>query len=271
MNKTQKTTTSKDGTLIAFEQSGQGPAVILVAAALSDRSDTTRLANQLAEHFTVINYDRRGRGKSGNTSPYKIEREIEDIEALIDTTGSSAYLFGSSSGAILSLEATNKLGAKIKKVALYEPPLIIDNSRQPLSGDLTIQIDKLVAAKRGGEAVKLFMTKGMGIPAFGVFMMRFMPGWSKMAGMAHTIPYDLAILNGLQIGKPLPTARWSAVRIPTFIMTGEKSEAFFHNGAGALAKLLPSAEHRIMKGQHHGSVVMAPKSFAKALVDFFNV
>ncbi len=209
---TQKNVTSKDGTTIAFEQSGTGPVVILVAAALSDRSSTSRLAEHLSAHFTVINYDRRGRGKSTDTQPYAVEREIEDIEAMIDVSGHSAFLFGSSSGAALALEAANMLDGKVKKLFLYEPPFIVDDSRPPIADDLSHQIAELVSAGRRNDAVKLFFAKAIGIPNFAVNLMRFlMPGWSKMAGMAHTIPYDIAVLAGTQTGKPLPPRRWTTI------------------------------------------------------------
>lgn len=259
---------SKDGTTLAFDQSGQGPAVILVASALSDRSDTVKLAALLAEHFTVINYDRRGRGDSGDTQPYTVEREVEDIEALIDAAGGSAFVFGSSSGAVLALESANRLDGKIKKLALYEPPFIIDDSRPPMPKDFMGQVSQRVSAGRRSDAVKFFFAKGLGIPALFVTLMRFMPGWSKTTAMAHTLPYDITIMGDTQAGKPLPAERWASATAPTLVMTGEKSEAFFHSGAKALAGMLANAEHHILKGQHHGSVVMAPKVIASELVEF---
>jgi pimeloyl-ACP methyl ester carboxylesterase len=155
----QKSVISKDGTIIAYEQTGTGPVVILVAAALADRGGTRRLAGQLAEHFTVINYDRRGRGKSGDTQPYAVEREVEDIEALIDASGGSAFVFGSSSGFVLALEAASKLGSKIKKLLMYEPPFIIDDSWPPIPNNLTKQVTELVSGGRRNDAVKLFFTR----------------------------------------------------------------------------------------------------------------
>lgn len=266
----KKTVISKDGTKIAFDQLGKGPAVILVAAALSDRSDTKKLATFLSEQFTVINYDRRGRGESGNIKPYATSREVEDIGALIKEVGGQVYLFGSSSGAVLALDAAMKLGSHVKKMVLYEPPFIIDASRPPMPNDFIKQVNDLLVKGKNNDAVKLFFTKGVGIPSFAVFLMRYlMPGWSKMAGMAQTIPYDLMLLDGTQDGKPLPITRWDGLVSPTLILTGEKSEAFFHSGAKALARMLPKAEHRVLKGQHHGSVIMAPKTFVSQLVEFF--
>src|SRR6185369_14958996 len=127
-----KTVTSKDGTRIAFDQIGNGPVVVLVDSALASRAICAKLAILLAKDFTVINYDRRGRGDSTDTQPYAVQREVEDIEALIDGAGGSAFIFGSSSGAVLALEAANKLSAKVKKQVLYEPPFIVDDSRVPM-------------------------------------------------------------------------------------------------------------------------------------------
>jgi pimeloyl-ACP methyl ester carboxylesterase len=270
MDGMQKNVTSKDGTIIAYEQTGTGPVVILVAAALADRGGTTRLAKHLAEHFTVINYDRRGRGKSTDTRPYAVQREVEDIEALIDAHGGPAFVFGSSSGSALALEAASKLGSKVKKLFMYEPPFIVDNSRPPIPSDFSTQVSELVSAGRRDDAVKLFFAKGIGIPNFAVTLMRLlMPGWSKMAGRAHTIPYDLAVLAGTQEGKPLPAKRWVDTRAPTLVVVGSKSEAFFHSGAKALTEILPNAQYRSLQGQSHSAVLMAPKAIADAMEQFF--
>jgi pimeloyl-ACP methyl ester carboxylesterase len=223
---------SKDGTRIAYEKTGKGPVLILVAAALADRGGTKRFAKLLSEHFTVINYDRRGRGKSGHTQPYAVEREVEDIDALIGESRRPVFLFGSSSGAVLALEAATRLGTEVKGLFLYEPPFIVNDSRPPMPNDLGSRISELVAAGRRSDAVKLFFTRGIGIPPFGVTLMRFlMPGWSKMAGMAHTLPYDLTVLEGTQSGKPLPMQRWISNTTPTLVMVGSRSESFFHSGA----------------------------------------
>lgn len=270
MGAVRKTVTSKDGTIIAYEQTGSGAVVILVAAALADRGGTKRLAKHLSEHFTVINYDRRGRGESGDTQPYDSKREVEDIEALIDASGGAAFVFGSSSGSVLALDAASKLGSKVSKLFMYEPPFIIDGSRPPVSDDLSKQITELVSAGRRNDAVKLFFTKGMGIPPFAVTLMRLlMPGWSKMAGMAQTLPYDLTILEGTQGGKPLPANRWTSNTAPTLVMVGSRSEAFFHSGAKAFTGLLPNAKYRSLNGGNHGSVLLSSKAIATEVEQFF--
>lgn len=270
METAQKKVTSKDGTPIAYEQSGNGPVVILVAGALSDRSDHKRIAKLLADDFTVINYDRRGRGASGDRQPYAVAREVEDIDALIEAAGGSAILFGSSSGAALALEAAAKLSSKVKKVAMYEPPFIVDGSRPPIDSDGGIaQVKSLVSSGKNAAAVKFFYNQVMGIPAIGVFFMQLMPGWSKGKAMAHTIAYDLTVLKGTQAGKPLPSNRWSSAKMQVVVMAGSKSEKFFHTGAKAVADSLPNAGYRQMKDMHHGSVVMGSKPLAAALKDFF--
>ena len=270
METIQKTVTSKDGTTIAFEQSGVGSVIVLVDAALADRAGTAKLAPLLAESFTVINYDRRGRGKSGDTISYTIDREVEDIAALIEAAGCEVHLFGSSSGAVLALEAASKLGAKVKRLFLYEPPFIVDDSQPPLNSGLAAQINQLVMDGKHNDAVKLFFTKGMSIPALGVTAMRFlMPGWSEMTRIAHTIPYDLAILEGTQSGKPLPVKRWETLITPTLVMVGSRSESFFHSGAKALAKLLPTVQYKVLEGGSHASVLMTPKPLASAITSFF--
>jgi pimeloyl-ACP methyl ester carboxylesterase len=270
MDAAQRNVTSRDGTTIAYEQSGSGPLVILVPAAISDRSGTSRLAEHLSAHFTVINYDRRGRGKSTDTQPYAVEREIEDIEALIDADGHSALLFGSSSGAALALEAANKLNGKVKKLFLYEPPFIVDDSRPPIPDDFSQQVAQLVSAGRRNDALKLFFRKAIGIPNFAANLMRFlMPGWSKMAGMAHTIPYDLAVLAGTQTGKPLPANRWTSVTAPILVVVGSKSESFFRSGAKALTERLPNARYRSLEGASHASVLIGPQAIASAMEHYF--
>lgn len=269
MGTVQKTAISKDGTVIAYEQSGSGPALILVSAALADRSGNRRLARYLCDRFTVINYDRRGRGTSGNTSPYKTDKEVDDIEALVNASGGSAFLFGSSSGSVLALDAAARLGPKVRKLYMFEPPFIVDSSRPPMDTSLSGAIDRQIATGNRSEAVRLFFTKGMGIPSFGVTMMRLlMPGWSKMCAMAHTIPYDLAILDGTQAGDPLPLERWKITSLAVKVAVGSRSEPFFHSGAEGLVHIVPTAEYQSLAGLNHGALLLAPKALGKDVQDF---
>jgi pimeloyl-ACP methyl ester carboxylesterase len=274
------TVTSKDGVTIAFDQLGEGPPLILVGGALSYRafSGARQLMELLAKRFTVINYDRRGRGDSTDKPPYAVEREIEDIEALIDAAGGKAFVYGLSSGAVLALEAARSLSAKITKLALYEPPFIIDDSRPPLPNNYVEQLNAAIAAGRPGDAVEIFMTRALLIPAEYLPMMRNAPmpteegamqppSWADMEKVAHTLAYDGLIVRDFQAGKPLPPTRWSTVISPTLVMTGEKSEPFFHHGAQALVAILPNAKYRVLEGQDHA---VAPEALAPALVEFFN-
>ena len=228
------TVRSSDGTAIAFDRVGEGPAVILVAGALGTRGfDPLSPAPLLAERFTVSTYDRRGRGDSGDTPPYEVEREVEDIAALIAESGGEACVYGISSGAVLALEAAERLSG-ITRLALYEPPFITDDSRAPLPEDYVDRLNELVAAGRRGDAVELFMTAAAGVPAEYIGPMRQDPSWAGMEKVAHTLAYDGAVMGETMSGRPLPRDRWVTVTAPTLVMAGGNSEPFFHSGARAL-------------------------------------
>jgi pimeloyl-ACP methyl ester carboxylesterase len=263
-----KKTISKDGTAIAYDQFGKGPAIILVDGALCSRSfgPMPKLAPHLAQHFTVFTYDRRGRGESSDTKPYAVEREVEDLEALVKETGGSAFVYGISSGAALALEAANR-GLAIKKLALYEAPFIVDDSRPPIPEGYLAQLNELIASDRRGDAVKLFM-KLVGVPAIFVAMMRFMPAWSKLKSVAHTLPYDITIVQDNQRGKPLPPERWVSVTVPALVVDGGKSPGWMRHAMRALAEVLPNAQHRTLEGQTH---MLEPKAIAPVLKEFFAV
>jgi pimeloyl-ACP methyl ester carboxylesterase len=257
---------SADGTEIAYETRGGGPPLILVDGALCYREmgPSRALANALAEHFAVITYDRRGRGESADTAPYSVEREIEDLAALIEAAGGSAYVCGISSGAVLALDAATR-GLPIEALALYEPPFIVDDSRPPAAADYVEQLEALVAANRRGDVVRLFM-RHVGMPAPLVSLMRFAPAWGKLKRVAHTLPYDGRIMGDTQLGRPLPVSRWPGTKVKTHVIVGGKSPAFFHNGTRMLADLLPNAEHSVLDGQTH---MVKAKVLAPALVDYF--
>ena len=256
---------SRDGTTIAFESSGSGPAVILVGGALSGRSAAAPLAKALSEYFTVVAYDRRGRGDSGDTAPYAVGREVEDIDALIGAAGGSAFVHGHSSGAALALEAA-AAGLAIPKLALYEPPFIVDDSRPPLSRDYVARLTELVATGRYGEAVELFLTEAVGAPAQAVSQMRSTPAWVSMEGIARTLLYDQEIMADNMTGHPLPAARWAAVAQPTLVMDGGASPLWLRGAAQAVAASLRNAKYRTLEGQTHGT---APAVVAPVLVEFF--
>jgi pimeloyl-ACP methyl ester carboxylesterase len=254
---------SQDGTLIAFDQYGEGLAVILVGGAFQHRAidpSTAELAARLGAHFTVVHYDRRGRGDSGDTAPYAAQREIEDLEALIDAAGGSAFVFGMSSGSALALDAANQLGDKIKKLAVYEPPFIVNDERPPVPEEYLARITELIAAGRRGDAVAYFMVNAVVVPEEFVIQMRQEPFWPTFEAVAHTLPYDAALMEGTMFGKALPAERWASVVVPTLVMDGGASPAYMHSGAQALVDTLPNGQRRTLKGQTHevASEVLAP-------------
>jgi pimeloyl-ACP methyl ester carboxylesterase len=259
---------SKDGTEIAYDQLGAGPVVILVAGALGVRTHPimAQLAEQLAPRFTVLNYDRRGKGDSGDTLPYSVGREIEDIDALINEAGGSAYLHGLSSGAVLALEAANKLGPrKVTKLAMYEPPFIVDDTRPPLPADYVQQVTTMTAEGRRSDAVDLFM-KVVGVPEEYLPAMHDMPMWPQLEKGAHTLAYDGTIMGDNQSGKPLPPNQWDGVIMPALVIVGGESPAFFQNGTQELADILPNARRRTLEGQTHE---VAAEALAPMLIEFF--
>jgi pimeloyl-ACP methyl ester carboxylesterase len=248
---------SRDGTLIAYDRSGQGPAIVMVGGALYIRSaqaPSARAAEEdsLARHFSVLSYDRRGRGESGDTPPYAVEREVEDIEALINEVGGSAFLFGHSSGAVLALEAAGRLPAKVKKLAVYEPPFIIDDSRPPLPVNYMEHLTGLISAGQRGEAVAYFMTRAVGVPAEVVDQMRKSPMWPTFESAAHTLVYDSLIMGDTENGNPESIKRWASITVPTLVMDGGASPHFMHFGAESLARVIPNAQHHRFPGQEHG-------------------
>ena len=252
---------SNDGAAIAYEKSGAGPAVILVDGALCSRAfgPMPKLAPLLAPHFTVFTYDRRGRGESGDVQPYAREREVEDIAALIGSAGGSAHLVGLSSGAALALEAA-AAGLGIGKVAAYEPPYVGADSRAGAAYEG--QLKKLIAEGRRGEAVKYFMRDMVGVPGVFVVMMQLMFGvWRKLKAVAHTLPYDAAVMGDFTV----PVSRLRTIRTPTLVMHGSKTDARLKNAAEAVAEAVPNARHLTLGGQTHN---VNPQVLSRALVEF---
>jgi len=252
--------TSKDGTAIAFDRLGDGPPVVLVGGGSVDRSANAPLAAQLAGHFTVFNYDRRGRGDSGDTPPYAVEREVEDIKAVMKEAGRSAFLFGTSSGAALALEAVAS-GLSVAKLALWEPPFILDGRPRPPADTADI-FTKLVESGRRGDAVEFFMTKVVGLPPEFVAEARSSPWWPAQEAIAHTLAYDATVMGDYS----LPMDRAAKVSVPTLVLVGGASWDWLRDTVLTLAGTLPKGEHRILEGQEHN---VAPEVLAPALVEFF--
>jgi pimeloyl-ACP methyl ester carboxylesterase len=254
---------SKDGTPIAFERSGSGPALLLVDGALCSRSfgPARKLMALLAPHFTVYAYDRRGRGESGDTPPYSPAREVEDIAALVEATGGgSASLLGLSSGGALALEAAAG-GLAITKVVAYEPPYV-DDSGQGGGAAHEARLQRLIAEGQRGRAVKYFMRDMVGAPAPMVAMMRLMPWiWRKLEAVAHTLPYDAAVMTGFRI----PRARFASIGVPALVMNGTKTDPRLREAARVIAASIPTAHYRELAGQTHN---VKPAVLAREVVAF---
>jgi pimeloyl-ACP methyl ester carboxylesterase len=262
-----KTVTSKDGTTIAYDQAGAGPALILVGGAFEQRAldtETAKLAALplLARHFTVVHYDRRGRGDSTDTLPYAVEREIEDIAALIDATGGSAFVFGISSGAALAMEAAIALGGKVEKLAMYEAPYNSDEAARHAWINYRKQLAEVLAAGRRGDAVALFMML-VGMPAEHVPAMHQHPMWPLFEAVAPTLAYDAAALGADAV---VPIERAGRVTMPALVMDGSASFPFMHASAVALAQAMPHGQHLTLEGQTHE---VAAEVLAPVLVEFF--
>jgi len=242
-----KTTQSKDGTTLAYDVYGSGPALIYITGASCFRSFKPVLADAkaFAQEFTVYNYDRRGRGDSGDTPPYSVEREVEDIEAMIDAAGGKAHLYGHSSGAVLALEAALRLGGKVNRVVMYDPSYVHDEAEKATYGQLSQEVRKLLDAGKNKEALRTFL-KGIGMPSMFVWLLPLVPGWKTMVRLAPTLAYDIALTRDLP-----PVERASHVAVPTHIIVGEKSPAGIHDVADQLARAIPSSRFERLAGEDH--------------------
>ena len=261
-----KTVTSRDGTRISFDRWGQGLPVIVVGGALSDRSGGDELARLVASKFTVISYDRRGRGASTDTRPYSVKREIEDIEALIDSAGGSAYVYGKSSGASLALQATAALQGKVRKLALYEAPFSDAEGAAREWREFRAKLDALLAADRREEAITLFM-KFVGAPDEAIAQMKTSPAWPGMLAMAPTLAYDNALLGA---DRSVPVGIAAKVKADTLVMDGAASAGplpFMRSTADKLGKTIPGAQRLVVEGQGHD---VSPKVLAPILLKFFD-
>jgi pimeloyl-ACP methyl ester carboxylesterase len=253
--------TSRDGTTIAFDRRGDGPPVILVCGGSTDRMANAGLADALASDFTVFNYDRRGRGDSGDTPPYAVEREVEDIDAVVAAAGGSGCLYGTSSGAALALEAARQLNGKITRLALWEPPFVPDETARP-PRDQVEQYDRMIAEGRRGDAVEYFMARVVGMPPDFVAFARTQPFWAGLEKIAHTLAYDATVMGDYAV----PAERAAAVSVPTIVIAGTASFPFMREAAQALADALPNGSVRILEGQQHD---VAPDALAPVLKEFF--
>jgi pimeloyl-ACP methyl ester carboxylesterase len=252
--------TSRDGTTIAFDRLGQGPPVVLVSGGSVDRSSNAALAKELAVGFTVLNYDRRGRGPSGDTPPYAIEREIEDIEAVIGAAGGEASLYGSSSGAVLAMFAA-EADLPVAKLAMWEPPFVPEGMTPPPE-DQVERYETMVAEGRRGDAVEYFMSRVVGMPPQFVEGAKQQPFWAATEALAHTLAYDARIMGDYRI----PFDRAAGVKVSTLVLAGGADMPWMRDTASALAAALPQGQVRLLDGQGHD---VDPTVLAPVLEGFF--
>lgn len=255
---TTDTVQSPDGTTIAWERSGSGSRVVLVDAAGSFRGfgPLASLPEALTSHFEVIAYDRRGRGESGDTQPYAVEREVEDLRAVLDAAGGSANVFGFSSGAVLALHAA-AAGLPIARLVLLEPPIQIDD--EPPDLEMEQEITALVAAGRRGDAVEYFH-RSIGVPDEFLVGMRDAPTWPTWQSIAHTLVYDSIVT------RTFPASLLASISTPTLVIDSDASEEDLHRWAQITADRLPNGSHRTLPGEWHG---VAVEDLAPALVEFY--
>jgi pimeloyl-ACP methyl ester carboxylesterase len=261
-----KTARSADGTSIAYEAVGNGPPLIVIGGAFSHRSwkGYLQLAELLSPRFTVINYDRRGRGDSGDAPSYAVEREIEDLDALVRAAGGKAHVFGMSSGGVLGLRAA-AAGVRLDRLAIYQPPFAVDASAHVAPARFGEHLSELVAADRRSRAVSYFMREGMGAPRILASMLRLVvPMWSTLKSVAHTLPYDYAVMGETVGGRPLDPQPWASITTPVLVIDGGKSPDSLRRAADEIAVLLPHSRRRTLEGQSHN---VSMKVLAPVLLD----
>ena len=257
------TVRSADGTSIAYEAAGSGPPVVLVDGGFGNRGFPNAVADLLAERFTAVRYDRRGRHDSGDAPDYAPAREVEDLAAVVGAVGGEVAVFGMSSGGVLALDAASA-GVPMTRLAVYEPPFVVDGTRPPFPEDYADMLARLVGSGDRAGAVDLLLVEALGVPAEHLGALRHDPNWPAMLALAHTLVYDATLQRGLDRGRPLPRDRWTITR-PVLAIDGAASPAWARNAVAALADLLPTARRVSLPGQTHAvdAAVLVP-----VLVDF---
>ncbi len=260
-----RTVTSRDGTGIAYEARGSGPAVVVVLGALADRraGSVQRLADRLAAEFTVYTYDRRGRGESGDTQPYAVEREIDDLEALIDAAGGRAFLYGHSSGGALALLAAAALESRVRGLAVYDIPYTDDPQGRAAWQEYISRLTRLLADGKKGDAVALFL-RVTGLSDGQVAGVRQSPSWPAMEAAGRTLAYDHAAVLGPDAAVPADAA--ARVTAPALVLNGGASFPFMRASAERLSTLIPHARLRVLEGETHD---VRPEAIAPVLAAFF--
>ncbi|HEX2315174.1 MAG TPA: alpha/beta hydrolase [Thermomonospora sp.] len=259
------TVTSRDGTPIAYERLGEGPPVVHVGGAFNTRATGLPVAERLASRFTVYCYDRRGRGDSGDTQPYGVDREVEDLRAVVEEAGGAACAYGMSSGAALALEAAAQ-GVPLTRLALYEPPYTPsgDGEAMRLTKEYATRLTTLLADRRESDAAELFL-RMVQVPAEAIEGMRGSPMWDGLAALAPTLAYDSAVMGDAE-GGCLPVERLATVTAPTLVVSGGASPGWMRRVAGEVAEAVRDGRHRVLEGQTHD---VDPAVLAPVLAEFF--
>jgi pimeloyl-ACP methyl ester carboxylesterase len=248
---------SADGTRIALDRSGSGPPLVIVLGAFSDRSTSRPLAALLAPSYTVYEYDRRGRGDSGNGLPFSIEGEVQDLAAVVASTGQPSFVYGHSSGGALALEAAAR-GVEMRRLAVYEPPYTGDHHPGPQFGE---HLDRLVAAGRRDQAAEQWLAV-TGTPRSIIESIKSGPGWTQREALAHTLSQELRLVNDGHV----PVERLKRIAIPVLAIAGAASPPWAASTTATLAGALPHASERIVDGQKH---IPADPVVAQILESFF--
>ncbi|MFI1166810.1 alpha/beta fold hydrolase [Streptomyces sp. NPDC020801] len=255
-----KKTISRDGTPLAHHRSGQGPVVVLVSGAMSTGATLAPLAAALSDRFGAVVYDRRGRGGSGDTAPYAVEREVEDLAAVIEAAGGEAALYGISSGGALALRAAAS-GLPVRRVAVYEPPFAVYEGGERERAEYTGNLTTALAEGRPGDAVELFL-RLTGLAPQMIANARQSPMWASMEAIAHTLAYDNAVMgDGL-----VPRDLLASVTVPVLAVAGGASPGWLREAAKAVASAAPQGAYRTLEGQSHA---VEPEALAPVLAEFF--
>ena len=241
------TTTSHDGTAIAYEVAGEGPALVYVTGAVCHRTfrPIRQGASVMSKAFRVLTYDRRGRGDSGDTQPWSLDREVDDLEAVIDALGGQARLYGHSSGAVLVMHAAHRLAPKVQRVVLYDASWAADEAGAATYAHLRAEVDELLERGRGAAAIKHFLI-GIGMPKVFAKMLPLMPGWRRLVALAPTLRYDMSLT-----AEPPPLDVAAQIKVPVHVVVGERSPEELHRVANVLAKTIPGATLEVLAGQDH--------------------
>jgi len=256
------TVTSTDGTKIAFWRDGAGPPMLLVHGGICDHFAWYFVVPLLAQHFTVYTFDRRGRGGSGNSLPYSVEREVEDILAMLDAIGEPAHLVGHSAGGILALKAATRT-ENLRSLILYEPAYVVDGARERPAPEVLKAILSMLDAGDHDEVIRIAMRESVGMSEAEIAALESGPGWEHLCGVAEAVPHDWMLWE-----ERLEAENVSAVRAPVLVLTGSESPAWLIQSAEAIGALFPSAKRTKLTAQGHSAMISGPDIFAKAITDF---